>query len=186
MQTQAAEVDRLRRVTAERERTNQGTATVERIMRAGGAAAIEYAGRENVQRINAAPLDRLWKDGRISAREFDAGDWLRSLAYLAAIDPGTMAVNWDMAGGGGRSAKVPTMFSTQKIADARIEFRRIERTIRGVVMTTLRLGVIKEREMVEIGRAVFGHGNDRDARVAAAAGLQVALAALADWRETAG
>lgn len=168
----------VRHQVAERERTGQGTATAERLLKAG------WDGHEltptNVQRILAAPLDRLWKERRITAREHDAGETFRSIAYLAAIDPGTMSVNWDMAGGAGWSPKVPVMFSSQKIADARIEWRRLEGAITGMTWTVLRLGLIRELSLVEIGRSVFGEGNDRDARVAGEAGLRLALNVVAD------
>lgn len=166
---------------AERERTGKQTATADRLLRAGEGAYEVTPG--DVQRILVAPLDRLFKDGRITAREHDTGDWFRALAYMAAIDPGTMSVDWNQAGGGGASAKVPAVFTSQRIADARIEYRRLEKAIRGVIWIVLRKALIHEHSLAEIGRAVFGHDNDRDARAAGAAGFRMALAALADWRE---
>lgn len=164
---------------AERERTHRGTATVARLIKAG-EGGVEIA-RNNVQRIVSAPFDRMVKDGKLTASERNAGEWYRATTYLAAVDPSTGAVNWDMAGNCGFSPKVPIMFSSQRVADARIELRRMEKAIRGIVATILWLALVKEKPLTEIGRSCFGQHNERDARAAGQAGVRVALAALANW-----
>jgi hypothetical protein len=177
--TLADPVDRVRRVVGEAERMKRGSATVERIMRAGTEALeVTPAG---IQRISQAPLDRLWRAGIITTREFEAGDRFRATAYLAAIDPGTMGVDWGAAGGGGRSARVPSMFTAQHIADARLDFRAAEKAIRGIVWRVLKLGLVDELALVEIGETVFARRDRREAAVAGSAGFQVALGACADY-----
>lgn len=175
---------RLRQQVSERERVGHATATVERLLKAG-EEAIEYTPASRgapggVQRVSEAPLDRLHRLGEIVEREFNAGDRFRADAYLAAIDPGAKTVDWDAAGGGGGSAKVPIIFSSQHMADARIRHRRIKERVSGVVWTLAELALIKEMPFVHIGQAVFGREHGRDATVAAQAAVRVMLAALAD------
>jgi hypothetical protein len=176
---QMAPAERVRRAVGERERTRQGTATVQRILKVG-EDGLEVT-TTGVQRLNQAPLDRLWHAGVIIRREFDAGDKLRALAYLAAIDPAAGSVNWSAAGGGGRSAKVPSMFTNQDIADARVDFRRIEKAISGIVWRVLYLALIKEIGLADVGESVFARHDAREARAAGTAGFQTALGAAADY-----
>lgn len=154
-------------------------ATTERINHAGEEGVeTDASGR---QRIISAPLDRLLKMGIITPREFRAGEKYRTDAYMSATDPAASAVDWNAAGGG-TGGRVPTMFSSQSIANARIRFRQINRKIprNSTVSTMLYLGLIKEYELAEIGRSVFGLSDRREAEIAARSGLRVALAALAD------
>jgi len=178
------ETDHIRRVVSERERIGRGTATVERIMRAGPDALETTPPTQDepagVQRITQAPLDRLYRAGTISTREFQAGDRFRTLAHLAAIDPAAAGVDWG-ATGGGRAGKIPSMFASQRVADARLDLRRAEKAIRGVVWTVLWLGLVKELPLEEMGRSVFARRDAREASVAGAAALQVALGAVADY-----
>lgn len=135
-----------------------------------------------VQRAkHEAPLDRLWRDGRITQREFQAGDKLRSDAYLSAVEPTTGSINWDHAGGGGRSARVPVVFEADTIMAARQRFRAVTRAITGSVWSVLVSGVVRENGMEEIGKAVFARSHRRDAEVAGHAGLRIALGSLADY-----
>jgi hypothetical protein len=166
----------------------QETATPERLAKVDDAVATELevdpakADRGaplSHQRIVAAPLDRLWRAGVITQREYTAGDWLRADAYLAAIDPGASSVDW-MAPAGTLSGKIPSMFSAQHIADARIRYRDMQKRMRGVAWSVLYTAVISEATLYEVGRAVLGYRHQRDAPVAATAALRVALCALAD------
>lgn len=181
MQAQT-EADRHRakvvRVVDERTRLGKTTSTVERIMHAG-PDALEHT-RAGVQRIVEPPLDRLHKQGFIVRAEFEAGDRYRADAYLAAIDPAAGSVDWNAAGGGGRSAKVPTVFSSQIIADARIRFRDIESRISGAVRIVARLALVKELPTYEIGASVFGYRDRKDAEVAGRVATRMACAALVD------
>jgi hypothetical protein len=167
-------------VVSERERTGQGTMTAERILKAG-PDGVETT-PANVQRVIAAPLDRLWKRGEITQREYDAGDTFRTDAHIAAIDPGAPSVDWNRAGGGNPNVGVPSMFTSQTIADARSRWRRISDRIpeRSVVSTILFLGLIRETSLEEIGRSVFGLRDAKDAALSGKAGFRVALASLAD------
>lgn len=178
-------IERIRNSVLERQRLGHGTATVERLMQAGHdgheLTPPTRATPAGVQRIIEAPLDRQWKTGAISQREFEAGDKLRALAYLAAIDPAGCGVDWNAAGGGGRSGKVPAMFTSQHIADARIDYRRVERAISGIVWRVLNLALIRETSLADLGQSVFGRQDRREAAVAGAAAFQVALGSLADW-----
>ena len=161
--------------------TGPVSATKERLDKAEAFEIIPATGSNPaVQRVLAAPLDALWKDGRITRREFEAGEKLRADAYLAAIDPGTMSVDWERAGGGGRSRFVPSMFTTQHIADARIRYRHFEKSVRGLAATVLNLTLIKELSLEHVGRNVFNMEHSRDARGAGLGSFRVALNELAD------
>jgi hypothetical protein len=154
------------------------TATAERLIQAG-PDGFEHT-QTNVQRIVEAPLDRLWRAGSITRREFEAGDKYRSDAYLAAVDPTSGSVDWSRTGGG-MTAKVPSVFSTQAIADARIRFRQIEARMPDVstVKKLLFEGLIREWPLEQLG-ALFGRRGHEGSRAAGLAGLRVALASLAD------
>ncbi|MEP0323283.1 hypothetical protein [Bauldia litoralis] len=187
VQTEDKARAKVERSVAERLRGGRGTATVERLLQAdGGKAKTNPEGYETDstgrQRIVAAPLDRLHKDGKITRREFEAGDKYRADAYLSAIDPTTGSVDWASAGGGGRSSKVPSMFESQHIYDARKRWRDLnDKMKRGsVVSSILYLALIHERSIESIGENIFGAGNHRDARNAGYGGFRVALGALAD------
>lgn len=174
------ERDRVVRLVTERERGEKGTATVERLLRAGKKDEGFEVAPTGRQRLVDAPLDRLRKEGRITGREFDAGDQYRNDAYLAAIDPSAPTVDWNSVGTAFRP-KSPSMFSTQRIADARIKWRETEKNIRGLPARVLDSALIHEHPFEEIGRHVFGEGNEHYARAAAKAGLRVALSVLADY-----
>ncbi|MDP3937733.1 MAG: hypothetical protein Q8R92_06315 [Deltaproteobacteria bacterium] len=164
---------------SERERGGRGTATVERLTQAGeGGYEVDPTGR---QRIVAAPLDRLWKVGHITQREFDAGDKYRGLHHVADLDPAAPSVDWGRVGGS-FGPRPPSMFTAQHIASAREQVRSIDKAIpdRSVVSVLLYLGLIKERALHEIGASIFGADNERDARNLGRAGFRTALASLAD------
>jgi hypothetical protein len=131
------------------------------------------------QRIVSAPLDRMYRDGRISQREWAAGDKYRSDSYLAAIDPGAGTVDWNRAGGGGAGSRVPVVFTTQTVADARIRIRATDKAMSDLARTVLSLALIREHNLEEIGQSVFGFRNHRDASASANAGFRVALSMLA-------
>lgn len=182
MQAAQTETERARekveRTVAERRRLDRGTATVERIMHAG-PDALEHT-KAGIQRIVEPPLDRLHKQGFIVRAEYEAGDRFRALAYLAAIDPAAGSVNWEQAGGGGSSAKVPAVFSSQTVADARIRMREIEGKISGAIRIVARLALVKEIPLHEIGASMFGYRDRKDAEVAGRVATRMACAALVD------
>ena len=163
---------------ADRERIGKGTATVERLTMAG-KDGIETVGKEGTQRIISAPLDRMWKAGDITKREFDAGDEYRTMRYLAGVDPSAPTVDWG-AVGGAFGAKVPSMFSSQLIADERIRWRALSHQVRGVVAVVAELALVRESSFEEIGRAVFGRDKRRDAAVAGHTAVRMMLGSLAD------
>jgi hypothetical protein len=154
--------------------------TPERIRQLGEAELeLDPSGR---QRIIAAPIDRLLNAGFLTQREHDAGDKLRADTYMAAVDPAAMTVDW-ARGGSGFSPRVPSVFSTQEIADARIRHRRLRRAINGVVWDVLWLGVVQERALEHLGHAIFNVRDPREAVIAGRAGLRIALGSLADFYE---
>lgn len=165
-------------VVADRERVGKGTATVERLAMAG-KDGFEIVGKEGVQRVIAAPLDRMWKAGDITKREYDAGDEYRTMRYLAKVDPAAPTVDWN-AVGGSFGTRVPSMFSSQRIAEERIRWRAFSRQVRGVVATVAELALIRELAFEEIGRSVFGRDKRRDAAVAGHTAVRMMLGALAD------
>ena len=165
------------------------SATPERLDRANGAmevvAALRDANRPEqdpgkVQRIIAAPLDRMWKDGRISQREFEAGDKLRADAHAAAIDPAAGSVDWNRAGGSSGS-RVPSMFQSQAVADARLRFRDAEKKITGLVWDVLKQTLIHENPLEDVGHVLFAVGQNREAHCAGLGAFRVALGTLADY-----
>lgn len=173
-----------RNVVGEKKRTGHVTATAERIAQAGGLEATEQLppqpGHRAGQRILAAPLDRLWKEKKISGREYLAGERYRSDAYLSAVDPSTGSIDWERAGGGGRGRYVPTMFTHQACAEARIRWRRIANVVTGIVDQIVDMTLIKERPIEDVGLVIFRKNNQPQAIAAGLAGFRVALATLAD------
>ena len=156
------------------------SATPERMAKAG-PDGIEIGEASLTQRIVDAPLDRLWKTGTITKREFEAGERFRNDAYLAQIEPSPPSVDFNRAGSG-FGPRPPSAFANQAIADARERFRHIGRKIpeRSLVWSFLYLGLIREHGFEQLGESLLGR-KDRESAVAAAkAGMRVALAALAD------
>lgn len=156
------------------------SATPERMAKAG-LDQVEVGVASLTQRVVDAPLDRLWKVGAISRREFEAGERYRNDAYLAQIDPSPPTVDPNRAGGG-FGPRTPSAFASQAIADARERWRHIGRRIpeRSLVWSILYLGLVREQSLEDIGEALFARRGHEGARAAAQAGLRVALAALAD------
>jgi hypothetical protein len=156
------------------------SATAERLAKAG-PDAIEIGEASLTQRIIDAPLDRLWKAGTITKREFEAGERFRNDAYLAQIEPSPPSVDVNRTGTG-FGPRPPPAFASQAIADARERFRHIGRKIpeRSLVWSFLYLGLVREQGFEALGELLLGR-KDRESAVAAAkAGMRVALAALAD------
>ena len=151
------------------------TATPERIMQAEGAVETKPTG----QKIYSAPLDRLLLEGRITGREHDAGDRYRTDAYLARIDPSAPTVDWNSAGGSFGSRN-PSMFTSQRIADARLRWRETERTINGFLKTVLDHALIHEHSLVDVVR-LYGENSEHYARAAARAGIRMALIRLVEF-----
>jgi len=130
-------------------------------------------------KVVSAPLDRMWKDGRITQEEFNAGDRYRSDAYLAAVDPGAGTVDWNRAGSGGNGSRVPSVFSAQVVADARMRWRDSNRAMSELTRIVLAHALIDEHKLEEIGQAVFGFRNHRDAAASGQAAVRMALSGLA-------
>lgn len=174
-----SEEEKAERWVENRERAGLESATPERLAR---ATSDGYERTENnVQRIVEAPLDRMWKKGHITRREYEAGERYRTDAYLAELDPGAPSVDWNRESGGG-GPRSPSMFNSQRIADARMRIREMDRRIprTSTVFTLLNLGLLKEQRFEDIGLSVFVRKDKRELVVAAQSGFRVALAALAD------
>jgi hypothetical protein len=168
---------------AERQRLGLGTATVERLIQAGegGHEHTPATGQQaSVQRVTEAPLDRLHRLGFITEAEFDAGDRYRADAYLAAVEPTVGSVDWNSAGGGGRSAKVPSMFGSQAVCDARRRVRAMEARMSGVTRVVATLALVREAHLHEIGQSVFGFRDRKDAAIAGRVATRMACGALVD------
>lgn len=179
---QPTEADKIRNRVTERTRAGLTSATPERLIRAG-EDGYEHT-QTNVQRITEAPLDRLRKTGFLTTAEFDAGDRYRADAYLAAIDPAALTVDWSSAGGGGRSARVPSVFSSQTIMDARRRHREISARAASIVGRVAFLALVREHTLGEIGRIMFGYRDRKDADVAGRVAVRMACAALSDLYRT--
>lgn len=181
MQTEA---EKIANRVAERERTGLGTATLERLLKVGEEghehtpATPQHPG--GVQRVTEAPLDRLHRQGFITAFEFESGDRYRADAYLAAVEPTIGSVDWNSAGGGGRSSKVPAMFAAQAVYDARKRVRAIDNRMSGVIRVVARLALVKEAGLAEIGTVVFGFGDRKEAAIAGKVATRMACGALVD------
>lgn len=176
---QADPVEKARRIAGERERTGKGGATVERILRAGDGFEVLATGGH---RVTEAPLDRLWSRGAITEREFQAGDQFRTDAFAAKIDPGAAGINWD---GVGRyfGPKMPTMFTAQAVADARIRYRLVVRKLGPSLEAVLDAIVVHEHSPVHVGRTLYGCSGERQAQTVGTAAFRTALGALADHYE---
>ncbi len=181
MQTQ---ISRTANRVMERERHGWGTATLERLRQPDCFGEDGYEttkpSREapgGTQRVNTAPLDRMWKAGTITAADFNAGDMLRRDAFIAKINPGAPTVDWASLGSN-FGPRNPSMFSAQSIADARIRWRRYDDTVKGLIRSILDLALINEMALRDLGASLFARKDPREAAVAAEAGLRVALGAL--------
>jgi hypothetical protein len=101
---------------SERERLGKASGTRERLRKVGQEGMelvpalpdVDKRGNSlpagQVQRVLAAPLDRLWKTGFVTQREYNAGDAYRADAYMAAIDPSALTIDWNRTGGEANSA----------------------------------------------------------------------------------
>ena len=145
--------------------------------------AIEQTGTtEKIQRVMAAPLDREHRRGRITSREFQAGDKCRQDAHTAKIDPAAPSVDWNMLGGnfGPRS---PSAFQSQSIMDARHRHRDMKKGLSGLAVAIVDVVIVHENQLEDVGRGLFGYSNFRDARAAGFGALRVALGELATFYE---
>lgn len=180
MQTEAEKIESR---VSERQRVGLATATVERLLKAGEDGhehTPATAHSVSVQRVTEAPLDRLHRLGFITAFEFESGDRYRCDAYLAAVEPTVGSVDWNSAGGGGRSAKVPAMFGAQVVYDARKRVRAIEDRMSGVLRFVARSALVREMHLVEIGQVAFGFNDRKEAMLAGKVATRMACAALVD------
>lgn len=177
------DVEKIMTRVIERERTGLGTATVHRLLKVGMDGhehTPATAQQASVQRVTEAPLDRLDRLGFITTAEFESGDRYRADAYLAAVEPTCGSVDWNSAGGGGRSSKVPAMFGAQAVYDARKRVRAIDDRMSGVVRVVARLALVKETHLAEIGQAVFGLTDRKEAMVAGKVATRMTCAVLVD------
>lgn len=183
LQPAQSELDKATAIVRERERIGRTSATPERMVKAG-LENVEVGVASNVQRVTDAPLDRLWKAGVITRREFEAGDRYRNDVYLAQVDPGPPTVDPNRAGGG-FGPRVPSMFTSQAIADARRRVREIERRIpqNSLVYGILRSALIRENDFDDIAQSFLGRRDRETVVPVAKAGVRVALASLADHYE---
>ncbi len=181
MQTQTSWETKAHNRIRERERLGQGSATLDRLRKAGeDGYETTPPTREapgGTQRIIAAPLDRLWKAGTISRADYYAGDQLRLDAFRAKIDPAAPSVDWASLGGN-FGPRAPSMFNGQAIADARIRWRKYDKAVHGLIRSILDLALINEMALRDMGASLFARKDPREAAVAAEAGLRVALGAL--------
>lgn len=161
------------------------SATPERLAKLpeGGVEAIVQDGTtETIQRVIAAPLDRERKRGRITAREYEAGDQCRRDAFASKIDPAAPTVDWN-ALGGHFGPRVPSAFTAQAVMDARRRYRAVERGLNGFSWAVLRITVVDEEELEEVGHGLLAYKSDRDARAAGFGAFRVALGELALFYE---
>lgn len=164
------------------------TATAERanhIGRDGLADVLEAAMGEPealVQKVVAAPLDRLWKDKRISQREYHAGCTFREDHHESRLDPGASTSNWHGIPAG-FGPKVPSMYASQRAVDALMRRRKLDATFppTSFIGRVLERTLIQEHSLEDLGTDMFAEGNHRDARKAGTAAFRTACAALADF-----
>jgi len=169
--------DRVRK----REAAGLTSATPERLMQAG-ADGYEHGQASMVQRIVEAPLDRLFKAGTITRREHEAGQWFRTLAAEAQVEPGAGGgLNLDRVDGGSAGG-VPDAWRSDRIMKKRREWRDLQQSIppSSLVWTMLYLPLVVEMPLATIGEQVFARRDRKEAAVAATAAFRVALSALAD------
>ena len=131
-----------------------------------------------VQRIVAAPLDRMWKAGLLASWEYEAGDKLRKDWHASELAGAIRSVDMDQTIGSAVS-HAPSMFVAQYVADARIRIRHVRHDVKGVVWDVLNLAVLLERDLADVGLMVFKVHDPREATVAGKCGLRVALGSLA-------
>lgn len=180
---QKTEAEKIAARVVERQRVGLSTATVERLLKVGDDGhehTPATAQQVSVQRVLEAPLDRLHRQGFVTEAEFDAGDSYRADAYLAAVEPTCGSVDWNSAGGGGRSSKVPAMFGAQAVYDARKRHRMIEGRMSGVTRVVATLALVRETHLAEIGSAVFGFADRKEAMIAGKVATRMTCAALVD------
>lgn len=183
MQIQQTEAEKIASRVAERQRVGLSTATVERLLKVGedGHEHTQATSQQvSVQRVLEAPLDRLHRQGFITEAEFEAADRYRADAYLAAVEPTVGSIDWNSAGGGGRSAKVPAMFGSQEVYDARKRHRAIDSRMAGVTRVVATLVMIRETSLAEVGQTVFGYRDRKDAEVAGRVAARMACGSLMD------
>lgn len=183
MQPALSELDKATDKVAKRSLAGLESATPERMAKAG-LENVEVGVASLTQRITDAPLDRLLVAELIGRREFDAGDDLRTCAWLSRIDPGAPSVDWNSVGGN-FGPRDPTAFSSQATFDARRRWRRLEERFPrdSTLWQLLRAALVDEISFTQIGKQFFRRHDRKDAILAGQVGLATALGALADMLE---
>jgi hypothetical protein len=135
------------------------------------------------QRIIAGPVDRMVKAGQLDHREYWAGDQFRQLYDAGRIGGHIQPNNFLRAGYRQSLATgVPDIFHSQAIADARIAWRQLEKTYAkdSFAFLVLKIALIEERRLEQIGHDLFHCADRREARAAARAAIKTALSDLSD------
>lgn len=171
----------IRKAVAERERAGRGSATPERIAKAGDQLEVMITG---TQRINPTGLDAMLRHSLISQWEYEAGDEFRRTAEIAGINPGAPTVDWG-ALSGNFGPRPPRAFSSQNIHDAIVHHRRATEALQGSGGADLKDLLIIEKLCLDdwgplaIGRTILNRRHKRDAVVAATECIKLSLQRLA-------
>lgn len=181
----AETVRRARNIAGERERLGQGTATPERIVKAGEGFE-RHVGKQGAQRVVSGPLDRMYLSGKLTRTEYEAGDKFRVDAYLSAMHGNLPSIDWGRVGGGSDPAwRVPSVVTNISRIDASNRLHNAHRALHEPIWTILVDGCVHEDTLEDIGKNVFGR-RSRDAAAAGDAGFKVALSALSAWYQYGG
>lgn len=170
-------------IVSERERVGRESATVERLEKLG-VNDIEVLPDQR-QRLIAGPIERMLKAGLIDGREWGAAEEFRRLYYEAEVSGYPRTSNTGEKTSTSNASPVPSIYRSQSVFDARVEWREVERSFKrtGTVWRVLIAAAIDEIDIEGIGRSIFNCYNNREARAAGRAGIKTALAVLADhWR----
>lgn len=168
-----AGIARLERQVADRERRGIGTATVERLRRAGQDIEVSPEGR---QRLTDAPLQQLFSRRLLArpneapednARRFAAGERLQRHAHEGALDR-LAGRDWRLPPGGGIGTHPGGIYPASEWALMHREnWRKAVAALGKGRIGEITLGiVVEERRLVDLGRAVLGRRQEAQARAA--------------------
>lgn len=171
-----AETAAVAEATKNRPWTRGEIATPERDLKAGAHLDVSATG---VQRISDAPFDWMAVRGLITFRQTEAGERFRNIALIARAEPSPGSVDWNSSGVA-FGPKIPSMFTSQAIADARGRYRNAVAAVGPHLEPILDAVLIREHNLETSGKVVCGYRDRRAAIAAAGTLLRVALDTLAD------
>lgn len=164
-----------------RRRRDLETSTPERILQDGGELVIAEDGKRQI--VHQSIIDRLLARGRITKRQYDAGDKLRMDMAEARLDGNIHTVPWDSTSRPEiAAAAVLAGYTRERCLDARHRYRKAVDAVGIWLFPVLELAVLVAPPgftMADVGVKLFGRAG-KGGEASALEVLRLALNQLAD------